>query len=638
MNYDVFISCKSEDYQYAEEIYNFLKESGITVFLASTELRRLGESEYRKAISSALKAAHHMIVFASKPEYIDARWVYYEWDMFVNAKLKGFKPGNIVTILKDVDTKEINMDLWKYESLRFDDYKKSLVSYVETPESKQRLEQIKIAQKEEAEKQRQEQARIEKQLKIKRELVALAEDFKKKLTNLSVDIAKIKEKKRAIGNVNYECPVCSEINSIVNENCEKCGWPFSPIEGIEGAEYLNKDRKTLIEKFKALRTAKCNTEQIDDLNNQIASLQASLDEAEKEKKELLESNKSLADEVIKLREEKSKSKKDDDTNGSASGGSSNPKPSVFKGIINWIKSLNKSFWGYLALALLFVIVFVFLDKHADPKDFDLECFEADSCWVDTTIADTVEAEVVACDELMARFPDYLNVDEREVLQKLIDGMVMVEGGTFTMGATSEQGSDAFSGEEPHQVTLSDYIIGKTEVTQEQWEAVMGSNPSCFKGNNLPVEQVSWNDCQEFIKRLNSLTGLIFRLPTEAEWEYAARGGAKSSGYKYSGSNDIAAVAWYTNTTNDAGTKPVATKAPNELGLYDMTGNVWEWCSDWYGDYCSSHQTNPTGSSKGSYRVFRGGGWGSDARLCRVSNRSNFNPSNSSNILGLRLAL
>lgn len=349
MNYDVFISCKSEDYQYAEEIYNFLKESGITVFLASTELRRLGESEYRKAISSALKAAHHMIVFASKPEYIDAGWVYYEWDMFVNAKLKGFKPGNIVTILKDVDTKEINMDLWKYESLRFDDYKKSLVSYVETPESRQRLEQIKIAQKEEAEKQRQEQARIEKQLKIKRELVALAEDFKKKLTNLSVDIAKIKEKKRAIGNVNYECPVCSEINSIVNENCEKCGWPFSPIEGIEGAEYLNKDRKTLIEKFKALRAAKCDTAQIDDLNNQIASLQASLNEAEKEKKELLERNKSLADEINKLREEKSKSKKDDDTNASASTESKTTKSSNFKEFISWLKSLKKRYYVHLAL-------------------------------------------------------------------------------------------------------------------------------------------------------------------------------------------------------------------------------------------------------------------------------------------------
>ena len=229
--------------------------------------------------------------------------------------------------------------------------------------------------------------------------------------------------------------------------------------------------------------------------------------------------------------------------------------------------------------------------------------------------------------------------QKAVLQELIDGMVMVEGGTFIMGATTEQGSDAESDETPiHQVTLSDYMIGKTEVTQEQWEAVMGYNPSLFKGNNLPVEEVSWNDCQEFIKRLNSLTGLSFRLPTEAEWEYAARGGAKSRGYKYSGSDYIDDVAWYTNTTNDKETMPVATKRANELGLCDMSGNVYEWCSDRYGGYSSSHQTNPKGSSKNSARVHRGGNWGDYARSCRVSNRRSCYPSDSYCDLGLRLAL
>ena len=229
--------------------------------------------------------------------------------------------------------------------------------------------------------------------------------------------------------------------------------------------------------------------------------------------------------------------------------------------------------------------------------------------------------------------------QKAVLQELIDGMVMVEGGTFIMGATSEQDSDADSWAKPtHQVTLSDYKIGKTEVTQEQWEAVMGSNPSEFSGSNLPVESVSWNDCQEFIKRLNSLTGLSFRLPTEAEWEYAARGGAKSLGYKYSGSNDIDAVAWCINTTNDRGTKPVATKRANELGLYDMSGNVHEWCSDWIGDYSSSPQTNPKGPSTGSGRVSRGGSWCSDVWFCQVSDRLSEDPSDSYYNLGLRLAL
>ena len=217
-------------------------------------------------------------------------------------------------------------------------------------------------------------------------------------------------------------------------------------------------------------------------------------------------------------------------------------------------------------------------------------------------------------------------------------MVRVEGGTFTMGATAEQGSDADDDEKPtHQVTLSSYSIGKTEVTQALWQAVMGSNPSNFKGSNLPVEEVSWEDCQTFIRKLNALTGKNFRLPTEAEWEFAARGGNNSRGYKYSGSNTLSNVAWYDDNSSDK-THPVATKAPNELGIYDMSGNVWEWCSDWYGSYSSSSQYNPTGSNTGSYRVFRGGSWGLNARYCRVSHRNYFTPTSRNYDLGLRLAL
>ena len=216
-------------------------------------------------------------------------------------------------------------------------------------------------------------------------------------------------------------------------------------------------------------------------------------------------------------------------------------------------------------------------------------------------------------------------------------MVRVEGGTFTMGATSEQGSDAFGNERPaHQVTLSTFSIGETEVTQELWQAVMGSNPSNFKGAKRPVEQVSWEDCQNFIRELNSLTGRRFRLPTEAEWEYAARGGNKSNGYKYSGSSDIDKVAWY-DVDSEGETFVVATKQPNELGLYDMSGNVWEWCQDWYGSYSSGSQTNPTGASSGSNRVRRGGSWRNGARYCRVSNRRSDTPSDRYYDLGLRLA-
>ena len=224
------------------------------------------------------------------------------------------------------------------------------------------------------------------------------------------------------------------------------------------------------------------------------------------------------------------------------------------------------------------------------------------------------------------------------VHNLVDNMVFVEGGTFTMGATSEQSNDAYDDEKPaHQVTLSSFSIGKYEVTQEQWEAVMGSNPSMFKGAKLPVEQVSWTDCQEFIRKLNALTGKRFRLPTEAEWEYAARGGNRSRGYKYAGSDNLGSVAWYTDNSSSQ-THPVGQKSPNELGLYDMSGNVWEWCQDWKGNYSSNAQTNPAGPSSGGVRVNRGGGWGSGARGCRSSYRFDSLPSLPYNDLGLRLAL
>jgi len=213
-------------------------------------------------------------------------------------------------------------------------------------------------------------------------------------------------------------------------------------------------------------------------------------------------------------------------------------------------------------------------------------------------------------------------------------MVAVNGGTFRMGSANGD-----SDERPvHDVTLSDYYIGETEVTQELWQAVMGSNPSRFTGNSQrPVETVSWNDCQAFVRKLNELTGGNFRLPTEAEWEYAARGGQKSRGYKYSGSDNIGEVAWYRDNSNST-THAVKTKSPNELGIYDMSGNVWEWCQDWYGDYSSAAQTNPDGPNSGRNRVFRGGCRDAIARYCRSSDRLNYYPDFEDNVLGLRLAL
>ena len=228
------------------------------------------------------------------------------------------------------------------------------------------------------------------------------------------------------------------------------------------------------------------------------------------------------------------------------------------------------------------------------------------------------------------------VNRQAELNKLINNMVYVSGGTFTMGATSEQGSEVWADEKPtHSVTLSSFYLCKYEVTQALWKAVMGKNPSDFKGNNLPVENVSWYDCQTFISRLNTLTGKRFRLPTEAEWEYAARGGNRSRGYKYSGSNNFSDVAWC-NENSGYKLHPVGSKSPNELGLYDMSGNVKEWCSDWYGTYSPSSQTNPKGASSGSARVYRGSYWSGTRDRCRSSCRGNLAPDDPS--LGLRLAL
>ena len=243
---------------------------------------------------------------------------------------------------------------------------------------------------------------------------------------------------------------------------------------------------------------------------------------------------------------------------------------------------------------------------------------------------------VARNGLLINWSSSVTPKQKEVLSRLVGNMVQVDGGRFQMGGTPEQGSDADSYEKPvHEVTLSDYYMGKYEVRQSEWEAVMGNNPSYFKGDDLPVENVSWEDCHEFIGRLNALTGLSFKLPTEAQWEYAARGGSLSKSYKFSGSNDLEEVGWYGSNSGNY-THRVGEKQPNELGLYDMSGNVWEWCEDWYGDYSSDSQSDPIGAVSGSFRVYRGGSRNSGARLCRVSYRLYNAPNRRNSFLGFRL--
>ena len=211
-------------------------------------------------------------------------------------------------------------------------------------------------------------------------------------------------------------------------------------------------------------------------------------------------------------------------------------------------------------------------------------------------------------------------------------MIYVEGGTFRMG----ESADGDHEEPVHKVTLDSFFIAETQVTQALWQAVMKNNPSKYKGEQPPVECVSWVDCQEFIKKLNELTGLKFRLPTEAEWEFSAKGGNKSKGYIYSGGNYPWQVAWYLGNSNGT-THPVKELAPNELGIYDMSGNVMEWCSDVYGAYPSTPQVNPKGAVDGDRIILRGGGDWPDNR-CRVVYRSSAHKTVSRPWIGLRLAL
>jgi formylglycine-generating enzyme required for sulfatase activity len=241
----------------------------------------------------------------------------------------------------------------------------------------------------------------------------------------------------------------------------------------------------------------------------------------------------------------------------------------------------------------------------------------------------------------------ITTTESPIISPLIDPvvgieMIFVKGGTFTMGCTAEQNNCSDDEKPVHNVTLNDFYLGKYEVTQKQWEQVMANNPSNFKGDSLPVENVSWNNARLFIATLNfmnTMPGKKYRFPTEAEWEYAARGGLKSSGYMYSGSNNINDVAWYESNSDDK-TNHVKTKIANELGIYNMSGNVSEWVNDWYDKeyYKNFSQTDPIGPNMGSGRVYRGGSWYFEAEHCRVSFRANYAPNNHFEYLGFRLAL
>lgn len=254
--------------------------------------------------------------------------------------------------------------------------------------------------------------------------------------------------------------------------------------------------------------------------------------------------------------------------------------------------------------------------------------------------DISDDKVSIIDEVLAKSCDIERENNKVTIttKGVSFNLIKVEGGTFQMGGTSEQGKGKTDEFPVHRVTLSDYYIGETEVTNELWSLIMGTNPSInFSQPTQPVNNVTWYDCQKFVNRLSALTGLHFALPTEAQWEFAARGGKKSRGYTYSGSNKIKEVGWFKG--NSGGTlKTVKQLKPNELGIYDMSGNAYEWCSDWYGLYKNTDVFDPKGPESGIYKVNRGASAGEKDALTRTACRFNDSPNSKFQAMGLRLVL
>ena len=432
--YDVFISSKSEDYHLAEKVYNFLTGQGLSVFLASKILKKLGESEYASKIDEVLDNSTHLIVVSSKLDYINSKWVKYEWSLFSSDLKSGYRQGNLLTILSNsIELKNLPASLRHRQSFRLDAFQENIMGY------------------------------------------------------------------------------------LVTEDDER-GKGFPP----------------------------------------------------------------------------------------------NPNPSLWEKINGCLKTHKKVLTIAICVSVAIGLIFSFMSEIKN---------------------------------LLIASPSNIAVtDTTYTIKGVSFDMVLVKGGTFIMGANSlpNRDNEKFVIKR-HEVALSDYMIGKTEVTQELWQAVMGSNPSHFRGDSLPVEKVSWDECIVFIKKLNEFTidsrpkGWAFCLPTEAEWEYAARGGNMSQNYKYSGGNDIDSVAWHGGNSSNK-THAVAAKSPNELGLYDMSGNVWEWCYDWYGSCNDAPQTNPIGPSSGSRHVIRGVGWRKYSEPWTVFHRISGPPVYNSNRLGLRLAM
>ena len=503
MKYDVFISSKSEDYHLAEEVYDFLRINGLSVFIASEELKKIGEAQYANAIDEVLDDSLHMIVVASSLNHIKSKWVKYEWSTFSNDLKSGYRDGNLLTILSDgIELKTLPASLRHQQSFHLDLYKDEILAYL--------------------------------------------------IRNQNTD-----KSSKQCDIVKYNSSVHTAVFKFYsNENCQIMleGKLIANIIGMSDEPYCIPILRKGDYRFKCINSITAESQ--------------------------------ILKEHINANEEKD------------------------------------------------------IDIHWEAH----KPFIPDQEWPESKIingdAFTVELGNVKFD------------------------MIRIEGGILGIGATKEQEIYAEDNEYPyHNITLPTYYAGKFPVTQNIWEIVMGYNKSHFKAKedaisdvngfeftrswfstiinerlriienrgHYPVENITYDEAQEFVRRLSKMTNIQFDLPTEEEWEYAARGGQKSKHYRYAGSNNIDDIAWYRNNSEGT-THPVGEKQPNELGLYDMCGNVWEWTKT------PAHSYGTNIEPKGDIFIRRGGSWWHDDKNCRVSRRYASNRSKKTSGLGLRVVI
>lgn len=621
--YDVFVSYSRKDYvdgtkkpidgSAVAALLDFLDKNGITYWFDKEGI--YSGSEFVEVITDAITDSK-MMIFVSSEHSNSSPWT-------TGEIFEALEQEKLIVPFK-IDNSPYNK---KYRMMvRPLDF----IEYFTNPDVafESLLKAINVCKEEyaqavaEEEKRKAEENAKQRRAEILEEIKTESLDFQRHASTLAQDAQRLVEKQKQVGNKEKKCPVCSTMQPIEDAFCKKCGWPFNPIfdahpkgdkdhlfvmrslwNAVHDTDTIRINLENKMQELESLRKEK------DTLTATVQRLQHQLEAAKTEAQQLSAQSKAAEGQWRKRMDEISLQLAT----------ANNTLVEKERRIVSLEKSLS-------ATEATLSNVQKELKSYKDAEAKQKAAEEAKRKAEEEARRKAEEAKRKAEEEARRKAEE----EKKRGIIKLGNvefKMIYVEGGRFTMG----EGSDA------HQVTLSPYYIGETPVTQSLWKEVTGKTRSRFKGDQKPVEYVSWNDCQEFIKKLNQKTGKKFRLLTEAEWEFAARGGNKSKHTQYSGSNNIDEVAWYVRNSGSE-THPVKQKKPNELGIYDMSGNVWEWCQDWYDDYKKDSQTNPTGPSSGSRRVRRGGSWDCDARRCRLSYRGSISPGNTDGGLGLRLAL